>query len=549
MGEQALEAFGLGGAAAAASGRGRARSSDRGRSHRDRSSSSDSRYGGRSRHSKPKGKEQILQALKAAATAGAAEAARSRNAPGGWGGEKGKRVLTAAVSAGGFDKLIDRNPDKHGTRHVVQSTLVGLLTNSVVNGSRSKSRSRSRHRGRDDRHSGRGRARSDSRSGLKELGGAAALTAAGKKIYDHVRSKSRGRGSRSPSSSSYDSRSPPRHREKKKKRSSSISALATKGLGALGLSEAADKNSDRGKHRSSTYDDYDDRHHRSSRGGGAPPPYAGSGYGDPRDVGQPRSNGANGAMVYEAPPHHEHGSSLRTGPTETSSDSDYGSSTDDERKMKKARVSQYLSAGLASVATIHAAHEVYQSMEKRDERHKALDDGDITPAQARRERNKARMKDAAAISIAALGVKGAMSEWKEAKEKVEEKNELKEKALERKEKREARRLRMQQMGVDERYSGSAPTLSTLDSSRFPPPTGPSYHSGNPYETSQVPGPGYTAYAPTPPPQSFASPSSQPYMASPPPPMVNTHIPPGNYPHPASAAATFPPQHYPPPSGL
>lgn len=469
MGEQALAALGLGSIAAAAAGK----SSDHSRSrrHRDRSSSS-SRSRSRRGGGKARGKEEIAQALKAAVTAGAAEAFRSRNQPGGWGGDKGKRVLTAAISAGGVDKLIDRDPNKHGKRNVIGSALAGLATNRLVNGSRSRSRSR----GRD----GRGRARSESRGGgLKELAGAGLITAAGKSLYDRVRSKSRGRRASSSSYDSYDSRSPPRKRDKKK-RSNSISAYASKGLAALGLGEAADKASGKDKRRAATFDD-DDYNHRPSRNG-APPPYGGGGYSDSRDVGQPRS-GADGAMVHknanglDLGPHHN-------GDPETDSDSDLGDSSDDERARKKARGTQLITAGLATVATIHAAHNVYQSMEKRDERHKAVEEGDISPEQARRERNKARLHDAASIGIAALGIKGAMSEWKEMKEKRTEVAELKERQERHKQKREARRRKMQLMGMDARFTGSAPTLSSHGNGYAS--GGPTYFDDNPYGTARLP---------------------------------------------------------------
>ena len=58
--------------------------------------SSRSGEGGRS---KSHGREQLTQALKAAVLSGAAEAFRARKEPGGWGGDKGKRVLTAAFAA------------------------------------------------------------------------------------------------------------------------------------------------------------------------------------------------------------------------------------------------------------------------------------------------------------------------------------------------------------------------------------------------------------------------------------------------------------------
>ncbi|KAL8723884.1 MAG: hypothetical protein Q9181_007104 [Wetmoreana brouardii] len=100
----------------------------------------------------------------------------------------------------------------------------------------------------------------------------------------------------------------------------------------------------------------------------------------------------------------------------SSSSSDVCSSSEDERRQKKMRGKEYLSAGLAAVATIHAASGVYSSMEASDKRHAEVAKGDMAPEEASRLRRKAHLQDAAAIGIAALGVKGAYSEWKEVQE-------------------------------------------------------------------------------------------------------------------------------------
>ena len=96
---------------------------------------------------------------------------------------------------------------------------------------------------------------------------------------------------------------------------------------------------------------------------------------------------------------------------------------------------EYVTAGLAAVATIHAAHSVYSSMEARDKRHAEVAAGDISPEQARKQRNKARLQDAAAIGIAALGIKGAYSEWQEVQEHRQELAEQNKSRQERHEKR------------------------------------------------------------------------------------------------------------------
>jgi len=73
---------------------------------------------------------------------------------------------------------------------------------------------------------------------------------------------------------------------------------------------------------------------------------------------------------------------------------------------------------LATVATIHAAHNVYASMEKRKARQKAVAEGEMSPEEAKKLKSKATMQDMASIGIAALGIKGAVSEWKEMQESV-----------------------------------------------------------------------------------------------------------------------------------
>ena len=161
---------------------------------RDRSSSDRSRH-----RSKSRGKarnEQISQAIKAAVLAGAGAAFQARKTDGGWGGEKGKRVITAALAAGGVDGLISNkdDPNHHNKRDILGSALAGMATNRIVNGPRSKSRGRT---GSPDSR----RARSQSRGGVGDLAAGGVVAATAKKVYDSVRSRSRGRA-RSRSSSS-----------------------------------------------------------------------------------------------------------------------------------------------------------------------------------------------------------------------------------------------------------------------------------------------------------------------------------------------------------
>ncbi|KAJ5714102.1 uncharacterized protein N7483_011283 [Penicillium malachiteum] len=215
--EKAMSAIGLGSSSKYDSDRGRDRSSSRRRRYdsysRSRSRDRDDK-GQRSSRSE----QRLAQAARAALTAGAVEAFRARKDPGEWTGEKGKRVLTAAVTAAGTDGLVDRDPRKHGKRHVLESTLAGLAASHFMNGGRSSSQGR-------NGRSGRGRSAS---GGLKELAATGVLAAAGKEIYDRIsRSRSRPRG-RADSDSEDDRRG-------SKKRSKSVSEYITKGISALGL--------------------------------------------------------------------------------------------------------------------------------------------------------------------------------------------------------------------------------------------------------------------------------------------------------------------------
>lgn len=221
-------ALGLAGAGAAAKalggGNDRGRDDRRsGRSRRDDSYDSyDSRYDRRERSRggrKEDGPAKFQQAAKAALLAGATEAFRVRNEPGGWGGEKGKRILTAAIGAGGIDAAADRNPDRKSKRHILEAVVGGLAGNRLINGSRNEVDERDRDR----RTRSRSRARSQSKgpgggNGLAALATAGLGALAGKKLLDHSRSRSRsrsvsrsrggGRRSRRYDSYSDDSRSP-----------------------------------------------------------------------------------------------------------------------------------------------------------------------------------------------------------------------------------------------------------------------------------------------------------------------------------------------------
>lgn len=392
-------------------------------------------------------------------TAGATEAYRSRKEPGGWGGAKGKRVLTAAIGAGGIDGLVNKDPDKKSTRHTLQAVIGGLASSKILNGPRDKSETRSRSRSRV-----RSRARSrggdgGGGGGLKGLATGGLVAAAGKALMD-ARSRSKSRGRRSYSSSS-DSRGPRRS----KKRSKSVSDYVSQGMAALGVGESG-KDKRRDENRGSRRDRHD--------------PYYEDDYGGPPQ-GRLRGGGGEGGKGIEADSELQSGSS-------SSSSSDSVSSSEEERKEKKMRGKEFLTAGLASVATIHAAHSVYKSVDNRKKRSKLVKKGEMSPEESRKLKNKARLQDAAAVGIAALGIKGAVSEWKEMNEQRVELREFSNKRVERHEKR-LHKLE-EKMARNENHRRSAPDLSQQLYE-----SGPQYQDGNPYHTVPPPpmGPQHAQY--------------------------------------------------------
>lgn len=382
---------------------------DRRRRHSSESSRGSRRTrgdGSRGRGKSPEGVAKFQQAAKAALLAGAAEAFRVRNEPGGWGGAKGKRILTAAIGAGGVGAAAaGDNPDHNSKRHLLEAVVGGLAGNRLINGARSDDGKSS--------HGGGGRHRSRSRSAmpLAALATAGLGALAAKKHHDRSRSRSRGddRRRRSGSEDSLES-----GRDRRPKRSKSVTDYARKGLAALGLNDAKedrhgssrrdrdrdidDSRSDAPSHKSSrrhrdsrdrdldSSDDEYDRNRRDDR-------HRDRDYDDRK---KDRGSDGRNRRVAEG--------------KQAISDSDsLGSSTDDNKRIKKMKGKQFLTAGLATVATVHAAHNVYQSVERRKAGHKAVAEGDMTPEEARKEKAKARLRTAASVGIAGLGIKGAIS--------------------------------------------------------------------------------------------------------------------------------------------
>lgn len=343
------------------------------RSRRGRSASSSR---SRSRSRSETGAEKIQKAAVASLLAGASEAFRIYKQPGSWKGEKTKRVLTAAATAGGIDAAHDTEHRKLGLLEAVMGGLVGTRAlhgskKDIYEDETGRSRSRSRVRS---------RSRSGGRSHSKAAGPAAAIAGAilGKKALDRSRSRSQSRGRRDDSVDSYGSR-----KSKRSFRERSRSAVRK----LMGKSE-----DDNSRYDDKYYHDYEEDKSQYSR--------------HHRDYDRPHSRSQSMASYRDRP----------RGGGGYSSESDLGNSDDEDKEYKKMRGKSIITSGLAAVATIHAAHGVYQSYEKRQKRQKAVKEGRLTEAEASHLRKKALLQDAASVGIAALGVKGAISEMKEAKE-------------------------------------------------------------------------------------------------------------------------------------
>lgn len=447
--ESAIAATGLGAAVKSFAG---------GDSHRDDRSDGRSRRGSRSRsssRSREGGANKMQKAAMASLLAGATEAFRVSKEPGGWKGEKAKRVLTAAAGAAAVDGA---HGDSHGKLGLVESVIGGLVGNRLINGPKGDieedektGRSRSRSRARSSKSGGK-----SSGSGLAALASAGLGAVGAKKAYDsyHSRSRSRSRA-RSESRGGSD--------RNRRSRSRSVVDKARNSLAKLGIGSGAGAGAADSHRRNQ--DDYDDRGHRSRR------------YSDDEYDDDYRSKGGRNDR-------HRDRKGSRSG-----SETDLGDSEDDEKAHRKMRGKQFLTSGLAAVATIHAAHGVYSSMEKANARRKAVREGKIKPEEARKLKSKAMMQNAASVGIAAMGVKGAFDEMKEAREKTHECNEFKQQKVWRHQRREERRKRNHQPDGRQRAdSESTPYRNRYDDYDDHCYLQPRYYDGNPYGTLPYPVP-------------------------------------------------------------
>ncbi|MCJ1476501.1 hypothetical protein MMC13_005167 [Lambiella insularis] len=238
---------------------------------------------------------------------------------------------------------------------------------------------------------------------------------------------------------------------------------------------------------------------------------AAQGYNGRRDTQEDRISRYTPQNQYQNQPQNQNrdeakGGTERDNKQEKQEDSDSDSSSsvlpssEDERQHKHIRTKELLTAGLAAVATIHAASGVYSSMEARDKRYEQLKSGKISPEDARKEKTKQLIQDFAAVGVAALSIKGAMSKWQGAAAQHKQRKEHKREKAERHEKRveKARSNSGKSIaqgpssssfnkpsngrpGYNRTYSTSEPDLSRRYENSNNGPRGPAnYQNGNPY---------------------------------------------------------------------
>ncbi|RMZ91687.1 hypothetical protein DV736_g1110, partial [Chaetothyriales sp. CBS 134916] len=163
----------------------------------------------------------------------------------------------------------------------------------------------------------------------------------------------------------------------------------------------------------------------------------------------------------------------RRSSSSSSSASSLGSSTDEEKQIRKMKHKKWITATLASVATIHAAQKVYSSIENHDKRIREVERGTLSPQSAAKKQSSARWQDAAAIGIAALGIRGAISEWKEVseehahhKELMQVKEEHHKKRVEHERRRRARQQNGYYKGRDGKWYYDGPEPQSLSSGSY-----------------------------------------------------------------------------------
>jgi hypothetical protein len=131
-------------------------------------------------------------------------------------------------------------------------------------------------------------------------------------------------------------------------------------------------------------------------------------------------------------------------PSHSDSDSDLGSTTDEEESLKKLWKRELLTTGFATLAAVHAGHNISKSLKKHREGNKQLHKDETGSEKGQwGQRMENNLRDVASAGLAALGIRNALKEWQEAAEKLEEISLFQQKSKHHAEKRAQRRTRSQ----------------------------------------------------------------------------------------------------------
>ncbi|KAH0551065.1 hypothetical protein GP486_007585 [Trichoglossum hirsutum] len=242
-----------------------------------------------------------------------------------------------------------------------------------------------------------------------------------------------------------------------------------------------------------------------------------SGFGDRRDRDHDEGRSRSRPSLHRQGTGHPRGergySSDRGGGGNSGGSGDEMSATDEEGKRRKLRGKELLQAGVATVATLHAAHGIYARMEASGRRHEARKKGEIPQEENRREKAKAQAQDLASLGLAIYSAHGVMKNWEAMASRHGERREFdRQKARRRRQRGKQQRSQRSDSRSSSRSGSSGGSSRRADGSpRLDPPDhryyddddghydGPVYHDGNPYAAGGL-GPS-SSLPPPPPPHS------------------------------------------------
>ena len=86
-------------------------------------------------------------------------------------------------------------------------------------------------------------------------------------------------------------------------------------------------------------------------------------------------------------------------------------SENEEKELKAQKKRNMIMTGLATVATVHAAGNLWGTVQASEARHKALRKGEISEHEAKKERMKHAVNDAASLALLGFTAKGLKARW------------------------------------------------------------------------------------------------------------------------------------------